>query len=416
MSSAGESLLSPEAAQELVLSHVRRLGAERVGLDACAGRVLARPVTAAGDIPPADNSAMDGYAVRFADVAAASPEQPAAVTMIDDIPAGAVGRAAVGPGQASRIMTGAPLPAGADTVIRVEYTRAEAPGIGARILILNPERAGANIRRRGEDMAAGQPVLPAGTCCGPAEIGTLAALRRSIVTVYRRPRLAILSTGDELAEVEDEPGAGRIVNANAHALAALARAAGAEPLVVPLARDREAELRDAIAGALDADLLVSSGGVSVGAYDLVKKVLADLGATTVLWGVAMTPGKPLFFAVLAGKPYFGLPGNPVSSMISFLQFVRPAVRKASGWPAAAWRLAETTAVLATAARNRGERRLYLRARLCCAGGRLQADPLPAQGSHMLTSMLGANGLVLLEPGQSAAAGEAVRVQSIGPLL
>lgn len=408
-----DRILTPEEAQLTILDHVQSLGLERVSLLEAGGRVLAEEVSAHYDIPPCDNSAMDGYAVRYQDVEGAAQDRPIAVEMIEDIPAGYMGKKSVGPGQASRIMTGAPVPAGADTVIRVEYTRADDPGIGSHIEILDPETEGANVRLRGEDMRSGTPVLAVGVECGPGEIGTLATLQRAFIAVHRRPTIAILSTGDELVEVDEPLEEGKIVNSNTYALSALARAHGGVPIMLPIARDTEEEIRSAVETALAADFVVSSGGVSVGEYDYIKKVLDDMGAETIFWRVAMKPGKPLFFCKLRGKPYFGVPGNPVSSMMSFLQFVRPAIRKASGYPADDLLLPTAIAALENPVYNRGDRRQYLRAHLRFAEGRLRAATPEKQGSHMLTSMLGVNGIVVMDAEQRAEPGDEVKVQIIG---
>ena len=405
-------MLTVEEARAAVLERVRPLGAERVALTGALGRVLAADVAAPYDNPPHDNSAMDGFAVRFADVAAATEESPATLPVIEDIPAGRVPEKRLEPGQASRIMTGAPIPDGCDTVIRVEDTRDH----GDRVDVLVPEdEEGANIRRRGEDMREGEPLIRAGAELGPGEVGVLAAVQQSFVPVGRRPTVAILSSGDELVEIDQVRGPGQIVNSNTPALGAVARACGAEPVLLPTVADDEAAIRASVETALACDFVVSSGGVSVGEYDYVKKVLDDLGAEEVLWRVAMKPGKPLFFCLLRGKPYFGLPGNPVSSLISFLQFVGPAVRKAAGHPPERWPLPESAALMEHDVANDGDRRNFLRARLRLdGGGRLTASTSHrAQGSHILTSMLGANGIVVLDPDQAAAAGEAVTVQILG---
>ena len=328
-------MLTVEEARAAVLERIRPLGAERVALTGALGRVLAADVAAPYDNPPHDNSAMDGFAVRFADVAAATEESPATLPVIEDIPAGRVPEKRLQAGQASRIMTGAPVPPGCDTVIRVEDTRDH----GDRVDILVPEEEeGANIRRRGEDMREGEPLIRAGAELGAGEVGVLAAVQQSFVAVGRRPTVAVLSSGDELVEIDQVRGPGQIVNSNTPALGAVARACGAEPVLLPTVADDEAAIRASVETALACDFVVSSGGVSVGEYDYVKKVLDDLGAEEVLWRVAMKPGKPLFFCMLRGKPYFGLPGNPVSSLISFLQFVGPAVRKAAGHPPERWPL------------------------------------------------------------------------------
>lgn len=408
---APDKMLTPEQAQQIVLEAIHPLGVERVSLLEALGRVLAADIQARHDTPPGDNSAMDGYAVRCQDITDATPAHPALLEVIEDLPAGHLPRKVVGSGQASRIMTGALVPQGADTVIRVEDTRLE----GQRVAILEPDEEGANIRRRGEDVRSGQVILQANTPCGPGELAMLASQQRAFLPVFRRPTLAILSTGDELVEIDEALAPGRIVNSNTCGLAALALANGATPLMLPIARDDQTAIRRAVETALAADFILSSGGVSVGEYDYVKNVLDELGAEVKLWRVAMKPGKPLFFCTLQGRPYFGLPGNPVSSLISFLQFVRPAIRKASGYPAAQWLLPAARARMENPIHNPGDRRQYARARLRFSGGRLLASTPVAQNSHILTSMLGANGLVVLEPEQRAEAGDEVTVQLIGPL-
>ena len=406
-----DPLCTPEQAQQLVLQEIPLLGVERVPLFEAMGRVLAEDIPARHDSPPHDNSAMDGYALRHADIAAAHAGHPAFLEIVEDIPAGYVPKKSVGPGQASRIMTGALVPDGVDTVIRVEDTRAE----GGKVAILDPDEAGVNIRRRGEDVQAGQVVVGAGTYCGPGELALLASLQRALVPVRRRPVLAILSTGDELVEIDEPLAPGKIVNSNTYGLAALALASGALPLMLPIARDEEAEIRRAVESALSADFILSSGGVSVGDYDYVKKVLGELGAQVKLWRVAMKPGKPLFFCTLQGKPYFGLPGNPVSSLVSFLQFVRPAIRKAAGHVPGEWFLPVVTARLEHSITNEDQRRQYARARLRLDQGQLLAAAPQGQDAHMLSSMLGANGLLLLAPGVRLEAGDEVQAQLFGEL-
>ncbi|MEE2658728.1 MAG: gephyrin-like molybdotransferase Glp [Candidatus Latescibacterota bacterium] len=403
-----------EQARTAVLEHIGVAPAERVALilDGL-GRVLAEDVSASYDNPPHDNSAMDGFAVRWEDVKDATPEAPVSLIVIEDIPAGKVPEHAVGDGQASRIMTGAPLPAAADTVIIVEDTVGD--GTSTVQILEAEDEPGANVRCRGEDMKCGEMLLTAGTELGPGEIGVIAAVQKTWLAVRRRPTVAVLSTGDELVEVDEPLEPGKIVNSNTPAIGAMARACGAKPVLLPTARDDEATIRAAIESALACDLIVSSGGVSVGDYDFVKKVLDDLRAEEVLWRVAMKPGRPLYFCMLQGKPYFGLPGNPVSSLMSFLQFVRPALRKASGYTEGEWLLPEAPAVMEHEVGNPGSRRSFLRARLRRdAEGRLQASTAHrAQGSHILTSMLGANGVVMLDPEAHVATGEEVRVQLLG---
>jgi len=405
-----ERLLTVEEAQAAVLEHITEIGVERVSLAEALGRVLAEHVLAPRDNPPWDNSAMDGFALRHADIQAAAPDRPVAVEVIEDIPAGRVGEKVVGPGQAARIMTGAPVPEGADTVIPVEDSR----GAGDRVEILDAGRPGANVRCCGEDMREGEILIEARTECGPGEIGVMASVQQTYVPVYRRPTVAVLSTGDELVEIDQPLGPGKIVNSNSAGLAALASACGAVPVVLPVALDEEDSIRSSVEAALRSDLVISSGGVSVGDYDYVKRVLDDMGAQEVLWRVAMKPGKPLYFATVGGTPYFGLPGNPVSSMLSFLQFVRPAIRKATGHSSRRLTLPETRARMLHEVYNRGDRRRYLRAHLRLDGdGCLQADTSHRdQGSHVLTSMLGVDGLVVLNPEERVAAGDTVRVQLV----
>ena len=401
---------TPEEAQQLVLERVRLLGVERVSLINSLGRLLAADVVAPYDNPPLDNSAMDGYAVRYEDVKGSTPERPAVLEMIEDIPAGYIGKKTVGPQQTSRIMTGAPVPAGADTVIRVEDTKADV----TQIQIFDAEELGDNIRRRGEDMKTGELLLPAGTELGPGEVAALASAQRTLVSVHRRPTVTILSTGDELVEPDEPLEPGKIVNSNTTALAAMVTAHGGVPIMLPTAPDDEEQIRRTVESAMNGDFILSTGGVSVGEYDYIKKVLDDLGAETVLWRVSMKPGKPLFFCIVRNTPYFGLPGNPVSGLMSFLQFVRPAIRKASGYAEDDLLLPTATAVMGNSEHNEGDRRTYLRARLKAENGQLRADTAyRAQGSHIITSMTGANGIVILEPGHRVEIGDEVTVQIIG---
>ena len=259
--------------------------------------------------------------------------------------------------------------------------------------------------------------MPAGTELTAGEVGVLASLQRTFVPVFRRPTVAILSTGDELVEIDEPLEPGKIVNSNTASLAAMVSAHGGVPVMLPTAPDIEEEISRTVQTALGCDFILSSGGVSVGDFDFVKKVLDEMEAEQVLWRVSMKPGKPLFFCLLRGRPYFGLPGNPVSSLMSFLQFVRPAVRKASGYGDGELLLPTARARMRHEVNNAGDRREYQRARLDWEDDQLMADTAyRAQGSHILTSMLGANGVVVLEPGQQADAGDEVGVQIIGDVF
>ncbi|HUS66080.1 MAG TPA: gephyrin-like molybdotransferase Glp, partial [Kofleriaceae bacterium] len=371
------------------------------------GRVLAEAVTARADVPPHDNSAMDGFAVRAADLAVANE-----LSVLGEIAAGHPAERPLGTGQAYRIMTGAPIPAGADAVVMVENTEAH----GDRVRVLKTPQVHENIRDRGEDVRTGQVVLEPGRTLGPAELGVLASLQRASVQVARRPEVAVLTTGDELCDLDEPLRPGAVPDTNSYAMAALVRAAGGVPRVAPIVRDDPAVLRAAIEQARTADLIVSTGGVSVGEHDHVKAVLAALGAELSLWRVNMKPGKPVAVARLGETPYYGLPGNPVSAMVAFLLFVRPAIRTALGC-AQPFDLPRATAVLDAPLKSRGDRRSYLRARASFDGaGTLRALPMGRQGSHILTSMVGANALIVLDPGaHELPAGSAVTVVLIAPL-
>jgi molybdopterin molybdotransferase len=404
-------MISVEEAQERVLAAVRLLGTERVALTGTLGRVLREDVRATHDIPQGDNTAMDGYAVRAADIAAASGDAPAVLRVIEDLAAGSVATRRLEPGTASRIMTGALMPEGADTVAHVEITDA---GL-SEVRVYRPLGSSTNVRRRGEDMMRGALVLAAGAPIGPAEVGVLASAQKSMVTVARRPTVAVISTGSEIVDVDAPVELGKVINSNSYSLAALAQAAGAIPRMIGIVPDTLEATIAAIESALESDFLVSSGGVSVGAYDFVKAALDALGAETDFWQVSMKPGKPVVLSQLRNRLYFGLPGNPVSCMVSFHLFVVPALRKAMGErgpllpPAIGIRLAG-------ALRSRGDRRTYQRVRVATVGGELVAFPMAAQGSGVSTSMVEANGLAIMDEGVARIdEGAEVMTVLIGPI-
>jgi molybdopterin molybdotransferase len=317
-------------ASERILADVRPLSVERVPLRQSLGRVLATDVIAPVSLPPWDNSSMDGYAVRGVDVAGARPDAPAMLRVVGTIAAGGAAEHAVGPGEAVRIMTGAPLPAGADSVIRIEDT----DGGTDRVAVRSARDAGRNVRPRGEDLARGAAAVTRGTLVGAAQLGVLASVGATHVEAYRRPRVGILSSGDELVDVDrfDEVVAGRrIVASNSYTLWALVRAAGAEPADLGLVADDPAAIRARLEqGLASCDVLLTSGGVSVGAFDFTREVVTALGAELRLWRVRMRPGAPLGFGLLRGTPWLGLPGNPVSAMVTFELFARPALRRMAG--------------------------------------------------------------------------------------
>jgi molybdopterin molybdotransferase len=403
-------MISVKEALHRILAQIPKLGRERVGLLQAQGRVLAEDIYSSRDIPPWDNSAMDGYAVRHADIEPASRETPVQLKVLGDLPAGNVFQGRVGPGEAVRIMTGAPLPAGADTVVPVEET-VKADGL---VNILAGLPAGGNIRHAGEDVGAGEKVLEAGTVLRPAHAGMLASLRRSAVYVHQRPRVAVLSTGDELLEIDEPWQDGKIINSNSYSIAGQVLECGGEPLQLGIARDRREDLSTRMKEGLVADLLITTGGVSVGDYDLVKALLKELGQMN-FWKVAMRPGQPLAFGCLSGKPLFGLPGNPVSCMVSFEQFVRPALLKMAGFS----RIFRPglRAVLKENLSKKAGLTYFVRCRLVEEQGKLYATTTGEQGSGILSSMVRAQGLLVL-PAEATAAqkGEEVSVIPLDPCL
>ncbi|HKY31954.1 MAG TPA: gephyrin-like molybdotransferase Glp [Candidatus Polarisedimenticolia bacterium] len=380
------------------------LGVETVPLSEAAGRVLRQEVAADRDMPPFTRSAMDGYAVRAADTARA----PVRLEVVEAIPAGTGPSRAVGPGQASRIMTGAPLPEGADAVQMVEKTSSASPG---EVTVLEPVVAGDHVRLKGEDLRQGEVLLRSGAFLGPAAIALLASAGRSTVAVSRRARVAIVPTGDELVPVEAEPGPAQIRESNGHALAALVSESGGEPLRHAALPDSLPELTEGLRRALaGADLLLVSGGVSMGDYDLVGEALRGAGCSSLFTRVAIQPGKPLYFGntgAPAPRLVFGLPGNPVSTVVDFLVFVRPALRLLSG--AAGWRDETFPARLAAPIDRRPGRRAYLPAVRRVEGEALQVELLASRGSADMVSLCRADCLVIIpEDASRLEAGAAVR--------
>jgi molybdopterin molybdotransferase len=317
-------VISLEAARQTVLAGCVRLPATDTALDDALGCVLAETITSDQSVPPFANTAMDGYAVRAADTARA----PATLQVIGTLAAGAAPTQEVGPGQAIRIMTGAPIPPGADAIVMVELTHTD----GDSVVIEQAANPGDHFRPAGEDLQPGQEVFTAGTVLGPGHLGVLASLGRQTVSVYRRPRVGVLSTGDELVDGPQPLEPGQIRDSNRHTLVALLRKLGIEAVDLGLARDTEEDITAAFQGGLaDCDAIVTSGGVSMGDFDYVKKVLDQLSGGTFQWmQVAIRPAKPLAFGTVKGKPVFGLPGNPVSSMVSFELFAGPGLRQMMG--------------------------------------------------------------------------------------
>jgi molybdopterin molybdotransferase len=408
-------LITVEEALAEILSHVRPLGPERVPILEALGRVLAEQIVSDIDIPPFDNSAMDGYAVRAADVAVV----PARLAVRGSVAAGYVAAELLEPGTAIRIMTGAPLPNGADAVVPFEETsdadrskeaRLAAPAAGIEVRLAIKTRD--NVRPAGEDLRRGELVMAPGRVIRAQEVGVLASLGRPSVLVHRRPRVAILATGDELLEVDEPLAPGKIRNSNEYTNTALVTRTGGVPIRLGIARDTAGELTAKIRAGLaeGADLFLTSGGVSVGDYDVVKDVLGAEGRMQ-FWQVNMRPGKPLAFGLLpGGVPLIGLPGNPVSAMVSFEQFARPAILKMLGHTD----LAKPTiqALLDEPVTTSG-RRTYARVVVTRREGRYHARTTGGQGSGVLTSMAKANGLAIVPEGADyLAAGTEVTVQML----
>lgn len=385
-------MLTVEEAQTRVLAQFHALPAEEIPLPQALGRVLAEDAYAREPLPAFANSAMDGYALRSVDTTAASPEHPVALTLAGEIPAGRVYAGTVAPGQVVRILTGAPVPDGADAVIQQELVEVT----GDQVRLQAPVLAGNNVRAAGEDVQPGTLLVPRGTELGPAELGLLAALGVHPLRMTQRPRVAILGTGDELVALGQAPRAGQIRDSNTVYLAAAVARAGAEPLALGLARDRAEELRAKLGEAQGADLILTSGGVSVGDYDLVKQILAEQGDID-FWRVRMRPGKPLAFGLLGKTPLLGLPGNPVSAAVTFELFGRPAIRTMLG--AAQVERPRVQARLAGRPIERADRRQYVRATLSAPEGELIAQPTGDQGSHIITSLRGASCYLIVEVGE-----------------
>ena len=404
--------ITPAEALRAILDETPVLAAETVAAREALGRVLAAPVDSPRTLPPADNSAMDGYAVRLDDLASASEGSPAVLRVAFEVAAGGEASVALGPGQAARVLTGAPVPPGADAVVRQEDTERE----GDRLTVLAAPGPREHIRDAGEDVRIGDRVLEPGAVLGPSELGLLASLGRGMVAVHQRPRVAILSGGDELVEPDGDVAGGRIVSSNSYSIAAQCRALGADPVYLGIARDTRDDVERHFRAGLRADVLVSSAGVSVGDHDHVRPVLEELGCRLAFWGVQMKPGYPLAFGRFEGESgplVFGLPGNPVSAMVTFEEFVRPALRRMMGHrglfrPLVRARLGETL-------RKKAGRLHFVRVSLAREDGAVVAHSTGNQSSGVLRSMTLAAGLLIF-PAEATelAAGAEADVQVLDP--
>lgn len=408
-----------DEALERILASCPTLPAERLDLlddaaELSAVRALSEDVAARVDHPPWDNSAMDGFAVHVDDVREASEDAPVELPVADDVPAGSFPSGPLARGTAVRVMTGAPIPDGATGVIRVEHTR---PGGGdGRVRFTRASDAERNVRRRGEDLRAGEPIAPAGTAVTPAVVGALAMQAVRDVPVRRRPRIGVLANGDELAgfdEVDDVLAGRRIMNSNSHALAALLRRAGAIPVDLGIAADDAADVREALGRGAGCDGLISTAGVSVGEHDEVRRALEQLGFDRAFWRVRMRPGSPMTFGRLDGRPFWGLPGNPVSALVTFEVFVLPALRRMAGH--ARPTPDRIRAEAAETIRSPGELTHFYRVSLTTRSGRPPLATLTGpQGSGILSSMIRADALAVVPEGTSEiAAGTELDVLPLG---
>ena len=398
-------MLSVNEAENIIFNLVKPLNhqkdIETVDLLAATGRILASPVISELDFPHWDNSAMDGYAVIYQDVQQASEEKPAVLILVEDIPAGYQPQSNIQSGQSARIFTGAVMPKGADTVVMQENTRKE----GDRVFILKAPNPQEFVRHRAAYYQAGTELLPAGIQLNAPEIAILAAAQCTHLNVYRRPRVAILSTGNELVTPEQTLQPGQIVDSNQYALAALVKQSGGEPLMLGIIKDEPEALKQAIIDAIaNADLVLSSGGVSVGDYDYVEQILESLGGEIKVSSVAMKPGKPLTvatFNIPNGAIYFGLPGNPVSALVSYWRFVQPVIKKCSGI-AEGWKPKFIKAQTRDNISSNGKRETYIWGKLDLVDGIYEFSVAGGnKSSGNLINLAQTNALAVLEVGKSA---------------
>lgn len=394
------SLLSVEQARERILSQLVPVGTETIPLAACANRVLGADIVAADDLPLFDNSSMDGFAIRAADTSTAAPASPVTLSVVADIPAGSTPTISLAPGQAARIMTGAHMPAGADSVIPVEETdfhdRSSGTPAPATVSIEKIVKRGDNVRPRGLDVRAGDAVLKKGNVLKPQDVGLLAMLGFPEVEVHKRPLIALLSSGDELLEAGAPLESGKIRDSNSYMLASLVEGTGAEVLRLGIARDTRESVQGLIGQAvlLNADLILSSAGVSVGAFDFVKEVVEEDGSLN-FWRVNMRPGKPLAFGEYKGIPFIGLPGNPVSAFVGFEVFVRDAIGRLGGFSD---RSRQRVRVRCEDEILSDGRESYLRAVVREENGQIVAKLTGHQGSGNLLSLVQANALLIIPAG------------------
>ena len=382
-------MITVEEAQEIIFAKMKTIDSSQIEIKDALGRILSEDVFSERSIPPWANSAMDGYAVRSEDIKNATKDNPIELKVIERIQAGVKAKSILKEGEAIRIMTGAPMPQGADAIVLQEETEESDSSV---VKIYLSVESGVSVRVAGEDVEIGDLVVSKGTKLSPAAIGMLANIGMDSCSVYNKPRVAILATGEELVELKEVPKEGQIFNSNSYALAAQVEEAGGEPILLGIAKDNTEDLVKGIKSGMSADILITSGGVSVGDFDLVKDTLQDLGNEINFWRVRMKPGKPMAFGMLGGNPFFGLPGNPVSTMVSFELFVRPSLLKMQGVKEVF--RTKVNAVLRGELVKSPERRHYIRAVTTFNGNTWEAKALEVQGSNILHSMVKSNSLVV----------------------
>jgi molybdopterin molybdotransferase len=390
-------MISIEEARRVILQHMTLLQDEEVSLFQGLGRVINEDIHAPWDIPSADNSAMDGYAFSYAAL------QGNYLKVTGFLPAGVERSTPVVAGEAIKIMTGAPVPPGCDTVVPIEDVEVTVEGIRFKKNV----KAGSHIRKKGDDVKTGERTIAAGTVLRPQEIGMLVSLGKTSAPVYRLPNVAVLATGDELMAAGSPPFPGKIINSNSYSIAAQIQEAGGNPVFLGIVDDDMDSTREKILTGLQSDFLITTGGVSVGDRDYVKEVIVSLGGEIKFWKVNMKPGKPFTFAWLNGKPVFALPGNPVSAMVGFELFVRPAILKMTGHTSIF--RPEVKAEATEEFRNEGDRPHIVFARITLHGGKYFVSSSGFQSSSRLSSMTTGNGFINLAPGTSLVPGDELDV-------
>lgn len=401
-------MIEPNEALDIILAAAKQLPPVEIDIAEAAGYVLAEEITSADNIPPFDNSAMDGFAVLAADIKAATSENPVTLKIIDDQPAGKVSTKKVVSGTAIKVMTGAPIPTGADTVVPVEHTSYD----DSLVRILQSSETNRNIRRAGEDIPKGSVILFPGRVLDSVEIGLLASVGRTRVKVIRKPRAAIIGTGDEIIPPDEPLTPGKIRDSNSFVLYSETLCAGAIPYRLGIARDTIEDVCAKLSDALENDVIITTGGVSVGERDFVKDVLEEMGAVQKFWKVAQKPGKPMAFSTLGDKLIFGLPGNPVAAVVCFEEYVRPALLKMMGRTKLHRPVVQAQA--AQDFKKKPGRRHYVGIKLEQKDGAYLARLNGRQGSGILTSMAGADGIALLpKEATLIKSGESLTVQLIG---